>query len=162
VAPEPWPPAAQARRWVHFFLLPACPSSHMPSQSPAPWPTPTHPHTAPEKPHRLPLTTPLRLPPHPALQGYWTNNGFCQWPRDNLTVGTVFYTKAQLVNIIDFATGNGPTAQVRAGRGVSMCGRWRLREAGGRQGLSVCESYSARLPAGPITDTVANGSVSCA
>ena len=103
-----------------------------------------------------------RLPPHPALQGYWTNNGFCQWPRDNLTVGTVFYTKAQLVNIIDFATGNGPTAQVRAGRGVSMCGRWRLREAGGRQGLSVCESYSARLPAGPITDTVANGSVSCA
>lgn len=39
-------------------------------------------------------------------QGFWLNNGLCQWPVNTLTVGTVTYDKAQLVRIMDAATGN--------------------------------------------------------
>ncbi|KAL4433923.1 hypothetical protein ABPG75_000364 [Micractinium tetrahymenae] len=38
--------------------------------------------------------------------GFWLNNGICQWPVDTLKVGSVTYDKAQMVQIMDLATGN--------------------------------------------------------
>ncbi|KAL4433914.1 hypothetical protein ABPG75_000355 [Micractinium tetrahymenae] len=40
--------------------------------------------------------------------GFWLNNGLCQWPVNTLTVGTVTYDKAQMVRIMDLATGSLP------------------------------------------------------
>lgn len=53
------------------------------------------------------------------VQGFWVNNGICEWPVNSLTVGSVTYDKAQLVRILD--TANGTPDEVRGHDSWSSC-----------------------------------------
>lgn len=62
-------------------------------------------------------------------QGFWLNNGACQWPVDSLKLGNNVYTQDQLVQIMDLSTGPLGNVGGAAGRAeASGLARWWLPE----------------------------------
>lgn len=88
--------------------------TNTPTPTPTNTPTPTPTNTPTNTPTATPTNTPTNTPtptPTPAgctyTQGYWKNHASA-WPTSSLTLGTVVYTKTQLLSILNQPVkGNG-------------------------------------------------------